>query len=213
MSTNEGDADRFGRLRVDYESKGLRVGDLGGEPGAFFERWFSEAEAAGVPEPNALTIATATSDGWPSARVVLMKAHDPDSITFFTNQRSRKGREIEANPRVAGVFHWQPLHRQVRFEGVARPVPGAVADGYFASRPEGARRSAIASPQSEVVPDRGWLEDRVGAVESLDRPPAWGGYRVDVETWEFWQGQPNRLHDRVRATREDTSWRIERLAP
>lgn len=213
MSGNGADADRFARLRVDYEAMGLRVADLAGDPGAFFDRWFGEAEAARVPEVNALTLATATRDGHPSARVVLMKAHDGASVTFFTNQRSRKGAEIAANPRVAGVFHWQQLHRQVRFEGVASRVPDEMADEYFASRPEGARRSAIASPQSEVVPDRRWLLDRVDAVEGLERPEAWGGYRVEVEAWEFWQGQPNRLHDRVRAERDGDGWRIERLAP
>lgn len=213
MSGNGAEAERFARLRVDYEAMGLRVADLTGDPGAFFDRWFSEAESAGVPEVNAFSLATATVDGRPSARVVLMKAHDAEGVTFFTNQRSRKGGEIDANPRVSGVFHWQPIHRQVRFEGVASKVPSEVADEYFASRPEGARRSAIASPQSEVVADRSWLLDRAGAVEELDRPAAWGGYRVVVDTWEFWQGQPNRLHDRVRAAREGQGWRIERLAP
>ena len=213
MSGSGADAERFARLRVDYEAMGLRVADLTGDPGAFFDRWFGEAESAGVPEANALSLATATVDGRPSVRVVLMKAHDGESVTFFTNQRSRKGDEIDANPRVSGLFHWQQLHRQVRFEGVASKVPGEMADEYFASRPEGARRSAIASPQSDVVPDRRWLLDRVEAVEGLERPAAWGGYRVEVDTWEFWQGQPNRLHDRVSAVREGDGWRIERLAP
>ncbi|NND83528.1 MAG: pyridoxamine 5'-phosphate oxidase [Acidimicrobiia bacterium] len=200
-------------MRVDYEAMGLRVADLTGDPGTFFDRWFGEAEAAGVPEANAFALATATPDGRPSARVVLMKAHDGASITFFTNQRSRKGDEIAANPRVSGAFHWQPLHRQVRFEGTAAMVPPEMADEYFASRPEGARRSAIASPQSQVVPDRRWLLDRVDEVEGLERPEGWGGYRVEVDAWEFWQGQPSRLHDRVRAEREGDTWRIERLAP
>lgn len=213
MSGNGADAERFARLRVDYEAMGLRVADLAGDPGAFFERWFSEAESAGVPEVNAFSLATATPGGRPSVRVLLMKAHDGDDVTFFTNQHSRKGREIDANPRVAGVFHWQPLHRQVRFEGTASKVSGEEADDYFGSRPEGARKSAIASPQSEVVADRRWLLERFESVEALDRPAAWGGYRVTVDAWEFWQGQPNRLHDRVRAEREGDGWRIVRLAP
>lgn len=213
MSASAADAERFARLRVDYEAMGLRVSDLAGDPGAFFGRWFAEAVDAGVPEANAMALATATPDGLPSVRVVLMKDHDEEGITFFTNLRSRKGREIDVNPRVAGAFDWRQLHRQVRFEGVARVVSDADADAYFASRPEGARRSAIASPQSEVVEDRSWLLRRVDEVGELVRPPTWGGYGVEVDAWEFWQGQPNRLHDRVRAERRDGAWHIDRLAP
>ena len=180
-----------------------------------------EAEAAKIPEPNAMTLATATPEGSPSARIVLLKAFDERGFVFFTDYRSRKGAELEANPRAALVFYWAELERQVRIEGEVSIVAPAESDAYYASRPRPSRVGAWASPQSRVIPDRGWLEREYNAVQqrfagdpdSIPRPPHWGGYRLLPSTFEFWQGRQSRLHDRIRYRLEDASWRVERLAP
>lgn len=191
------------------------------DPFAQFARWFDEARAADpAADPTAMTLATATQDGAPSARIVLLKAFDADGFTFHTNYRSRKGRELADNPRVALVVHWPWVGRQVRIEGIAARVSPSESDAYFATRPPRSRLSALASPQSEVVPDRAALDARLAAVEqdlagrTPARPEHWGGIRVVPGTIEFWQSHADRLHDRLRYRRRpEGGWAIDRLAP
>lgn len=185
-----------------------------------FERWFAEALAARVETPEAMTLATATPDGRPSARMVLLKGVDQRGFVFFTNYESRKSGELAQNPRAALVFYWPALHRQVRVEGSVEPVSAAESDAYFQSRAPGSRIGASASPQSQVIPDRAWLDERVRELVArypdgeVPRPAFWGGFRVSPTRIEFWQGRLNRLHDRLRYTwLDDGRWKIERLAP
>jgi pyridoxamine 5'-phosphate oxidase len=205
-------------LRRDYASRSLDVGDVDADPLVQFERWFHEAREALEGEPNAMTLATATSRGVPSARVVLLKGLDERGFVFYTNRESRKGHELDDNPHAALVFLWEPLERQVRIEGTVERVSDDESDAYFATRPLASRVGAWASRQSEVLPDRDTLErafaeatERLGAAPP--RPPHWGGYRVVPERVEFWQGRRNRLHDRMCYRREGTRWCLERLAP
>jgi pyridoxamine 5'-phosphate oxidase len=193
--------------------------DLDRDPLTQFGRWYEEARAGGAFEPDAVAIATATPDGRPSARMVLLKGFDADGIVFFTNYGSRKGAELEANPRAAMLFHWPELGRQVRIEGAVARATRAEAEAYAHNRPRESQLSALASPQSQPVPSREWLEQRV---EELDREHAdrelpvredWGGYRLAPDAWEFWQHRPNRLHDRFRYLPDPPGWRIERLGP
>lgn len=206
-------------LRIQYGLAGLTEADAGDDPFALFRRWFADVLAAGLLDPNAFTLATCTPDGRPSARAVLLKGLDDRGFTFFTNYDSRKGREIAANPHVALCFLWHPLERQVRVEGTASKVSAAESDEYYAVRPLGSRLGAWASPQSQVVPDRETLAREHAALEARfagqepPRPPHWGGYRVAPEVIEFWQGRPNRLHDRIRFTRTPAGWAKDRLAP
>ena len=189
------------------------------DPLALFETWLEEARAAMGYDADAMAVATATADGAPSARMVLLKGVDDRGLVFFTNYSSRKGAELEQNPRAALLFHWQPLGRQVRVEGPVSRVDRAETEAYARSRPRQSQLSALASPQSEVVPDREWLEQRV---QELDREHPegelpvgehWGGFRVEPESWEFWEHRDNRLHDRHRYLREADGWTVERLAP
>jgi pyridoxamine 5'-phosphate oxidase len=207
-------------LRKEYGLAGLSEADAGDDPFALFRRWFDQAVAAELSDPNAMILATCTPDGVPSARAVLLKALDPRGFTFFTNYDSRKGREIEANPRVALCFLWHPLERQVRVEGTAEVVTAAESDAYYAVRPLGSRLGAWASPQSAVIPDRAFLEKQHAELTAKypdgdpPRPPNWGGYRVVPAVIEFWQGRPSRLHDRIVFARQpDGSWGRKRLAP
>lgn len=207
-------------LRREYTLAGLKESDLDPNPFKQFDIWFQQALAAGLPEPNAMTLATATLDGKPSARIVLLKGFDEGGFVFFTNYESQKGRELLANPRAALVCYWIELERQVRISGGVSRVSAEESEEYFQSRPLGSQLGAWASQQSEVVGERKILEDKL---EQLTReyqtkpvpvPPHWGGYRVAPETLEFWQGRPNRLHDRLRYTRQSGSqWLIERLSP
>ena len=184
-----------------------------------FERWFADAIAAGVPETEAMTIATATSDGKPDARIVLLKSFDQDGFVFYTNYRSRKAKELAENAQACLLFYWLPLKRQVRIEGTVEKVTTEESEAYFQTRPLGSKLGAWASNQSEVVASRQVLESRFAQLaakfgDDVPCPPHWGGYRVKPSEIEFWQGREDRLHDRLRYTlRHDESWRIERLAP
>ena len=206
-------------MRREYEGRPLAPEDVAGDPFAFFRHWFEEATAAMGDIANAMSLATVDAAGRPSVRFVLLKGIEESGLRFFTNVRSRKGRELEANPHVALALFWEPLHRQVRIEGRAVLLPEETCDAYFAQRPRDSRIAALASPQSEVLADRAELERRVAAVEAevgegeVPRPVHWGGYAVNPESFEFWQGQANRLHDRVLCLRAGDSWRCERLAP
>ena len=207
-------------MRKEYIWGGLSEAEVDADPVRQFEAWFRQALAANLPEPNAMTLATATPDGLPTARVVLLKAFDANGFTFFTNYEGRKGRELAANPRAALLFFWPQLQRQVRIEGSVERVSEAESDEYFRGRPLGSRLGAWASRQSEVIPGREVLEDRVREVAlrhpdgEVPRPPFWGGFRVRPVEIEFWQGRPDRLHDRLRYRRDESgTWRLERLSP
>lgn len=190
------------------------------DPLVQFQKWFDQARAAGIPEANAMTLATTSTDGQSSARMVLLKDLSDDGFVFFTNFKSQKGRELAANPRAALVFYWPSLHRQVRVTGEVSKASREEADAYFATRPRGAQLAAWASWQSSVIPDRTLLEARMEklaakyADQPVPTPPTWGGYRLRPQTIEFWQGRENRLHDRLRYERAPGgAWKIERLAP
>jgi pyridoxamine 5'-phosphate oxidase len=210
--------DRIARLRREYEALGLVEVEMSPDPFKQFEEWFSGVLDAGIEEPNAFVLATATRDGAPSARAVLMKGFDEGGLVFYTNLRSRKSAEIDDNPRVAATFVWIPLHRQVRFEGTVSPVEPETADSYFASRPRGAQVAAHASMQSTTIGSREELDAAfsdldAGFGEQVPRPEWWGGWRLTPESVEFWQGQPHRFHDRIRYRRSAGEWAMERLAP
>ena len=206
-------------LRREYSLHSLDVGDVAAEPIAQFNRWFADARAAEIIEPNAMTLATSGPDGTPSARIVLLKDVSIDGFVFFTQYRSRKGEELATNPRVAIVFFWKEIERQVRITGTALRVTDAENAAYFAQRPRGARLGAWASHQSTIIGDRSALEAEALRAETrfadadVPCPPYWGGYRVSPSEVEFWQGRPNRLHDRLRYRRDDARWVIERLSP
>ena len=205
-------------LRQEYMRAGLSEADANPDPIRQFERWFEEALRAKLPLPNAMTLATSTASGAPSARAVLLKGVDRGGFVFYTNFGSRKARELDAGAGACLVFLWSALERQVRIEGTAERVADADADAYFASRPLGARHSAWASPQSDRVASRAVLEKSMQEARSRHgerppRPPNWGGYRVLPRQIEFWQGRADRLHDRLLYVRNSGGWGIERLAP
>jgi pyridoxamine 5'-phosphate oxidase len=206
-------------MRRDYAAKGLAEADADPDPIAQFQRWFDDARRAEVQEPNAMALATVDAAGQPAARMVLLKGLDARGLAFYTNRDSRKARELLENPKAALVFWWGPIERQVRFEGMIEAVDPAEADAYFASRPRGSQLAAWASAQSSVIEGRAALEaaeraqrERFGEGE-VPRPPFWGGYRLVPAVVEFWHGRESRLHDRLRYTRTQGGWRIERLAP
>ncbi len=213
----------FAALRREYADRGLAEQDVATDPVEQFHRWLADAVAAGIPEPNAMVLATVDPDGQPTARTVLLKGVDARGFVWFTSYRSRKGRDLEANPRAALLFAWVGIERQVGVTGTVERVGPQESASYFAQRPHGAQIGAWASEQSEVIPSRGWLEERVAAVAArypagtaVPMPPHWGGLRLVPESLEFWQGRTSRLHDRLRYRRDPDSalgWTLARLSP
>jgi len=207
-------------LRKDYRLAALDESEVEQHPVKQFEKWWEEAINGQLDEPNAMTLATSTPEGRPSARIVLLKSFDTDGFIFFTNYESRKGVEMAANPQVSLLFFWRELERQVRIDGIVSKTDAAISDEYYRTRPLGSRIGAIASPQSRVIPHRSFLEEQVNIIaakyvlEEPARPQHWGGYIVKPTLVEFWQGRSNRLHDRVQYTlMEGGAWQIDRLAP
>ncbi|MBV9084271.1 MAG: pyridoxamine 5'-phosphate oxidase [Acidobacteriaceae bacterium] len=208
-------------LRQDYRVGQLDESDCDSNPIVQFERWFQEAQAADLKEPNAMTLATATSDGRPSARIVLLKEVSDAGFVFYTNYQSRKGQELRTNPFAALTFYWAELHRQVRVEGQVEQVPREESEAYFRSRPKGHRLGARASHQSRPAPSRKEIEQamkveqqRYAATDEVPLPEFWGGYRVRPDAIEFWQGRPDRLHDRILYRRTgESAWTRQRLWP
>lgn len=207
------------RLRREYEERGLDIADVATDPLVEFDRWFREVSDAGYVEPHTMVLATVDEDGWPSSRTVLLKGYDARGFVFYTNYRSAKARDLDATGRASLTFVWSAVRRQVRVVGTADRVDAAESDAYFASRPRGSQIGAWASDQSAVVADRAELDAAFAEIEArydgrpIPRPPHWGGYLVRPLVMEFWQGRENRLHDRLRYTRDVDGWRIERLAP
>jgi pyridoxamine 5'-phosphate oxidase len=205
-------------LRKDYALKTLEEKDAAPDPMQFFGLWMVEAIHAQVPEPTAMSLATVDARGRPASRIVLLKGVDKRGFVFYTNYESRKGRELEARPAAALTFLWKELERQVRVEGTVERVTQAESEAYFATRPLGSRIGAWASPQSQPIESRAWLEQRWEAFgvqhgENPPLPPNWGGYRVLPDHLEFWQGRRSRLHDRIAYTLQDGAWKVVRLAP
>ena len=207
--------------RIQYETAGLNFDDLDESPIQQWHAWYIEAVEAELPEPNAMAVGSIDSDGMPDSRIVLVRGFDDDGLTFFGNYNSAKGQQLDANPVASAVFPWIGLHRQVRVRGTVEMLPRHESDAYFASRPRDSQLGAWASPQSEVINGRDILNERhaefaekFAGVEVL-RPPHWGGWLLVPEVFEFWQGRPNRLHDRFRYRRDEVTqdWVIERLAP
>ena len=206
-------------LRKDYSLSGLAEKDLARDPFRQFQKWFQEAEAAKVIEPNAMVVSTVSKAGQPSSRVILLKGVDGRGFVFYTNYESRKGREIDANPKVSLLFPWLALERQVVIEGTITKISREESEAYFHSRPHASQIGAWASQQSAIVSSRSVIEDAAKALEKkyagqqVPLPPHWGGYRVSPESVEFWQGRRSRLHDRLRYRREKDAWVVERLSP
>lgn len=205
-------------LRTEYGRSELSADTVAKDPIRQFAAWFREAVDAGISEPNAMTLCTASASGMPSGRIVLLKDVTPDGFTFFTNYLSRKGKELGENPHASLVFWWKEQERQVRIEGDVTRVATDASDTYFGVRPRGSQVSAWASPQSSVIESREVLETWAREVEErfdgdLPRPDFWGGFLLTPRRVEFWQGRPNRLHDRICYSLSETHWKIERLAP
>ena len=210
----------IGSIRREYMRESLSEDDVAGDPFRQFDRWWEEALRSDIDEVNAMVLSTVSSGGRPSSRVVLLKGYDDRGFVFFTNYESRKGNEIGANPDVSLLFFWKELERQVRIEGSCSKVSEEESDAYFATRPEGSKVGAWASPQSRKVESRNLIEENLRAVSerfhgmALPRPPHWGGYRVSPRAFEFWQGRESRLHDRIHfEIGIDGSWTVSRLAP
>lgn len=211
--------DNIAEMRISYNKDRLYRRDLNADPFVQFRAWLDDATAADILEPNAMTLATCTADGLPSARMVLLKGID-HGFCFYTNYESQKAQEIAANPHVALVFYWDVLYRSVRIVGRVEKMSAAASQAYYQSRPRGSQIGAWASPQSQPLANRAQLEERTAAteqrfadVETIPLPPHWGGFRVVPASIEFWQGQRSRLHDRIRYTNNDGVWDIERIAP
>ncbi len=211
----------LGDYRKSYEKGALTEESVPSDPMALFQEWFAELEAfEGVEEPNAMTVATMGLDGFPKSRVVLLKKFDAKGFVFFSNYQSEKGKAIAKDPHLCISFFWPQLERQIIIKGIAEKLPASQSDIYFKSRPEGSQLGALVSDQSSVIPSREYLENKLSELKQnykdkeIERPDYWGGYLVRPASIEFWQGRPNRLHDRIRYTlQEDADWKWERLAP
>lgn len=206
-------------LRTDYKKQSLLETDVAADPFTQFGKWWDEATNCLLEEANAMTLATATKQGFPSARVVLLKGFNEEGFIFFTNYNSHKGKELAENPNACLVFFWAALERQVRIEGSVAMINTADSDVYFGSRPQGSQIGAWASPQSDIIAKREIIEENAARYRQqfssgeVPRPPHWGGYIVKPRLIEFWQGRPSRLHDRIQYSLQHTGWKIERLAP
>lgn len=207
-------------LRQEYSSETLLEQDVAKNPIDQFQKWWQQVINSQVVEPNAMTLATASADGMPSARIVLLKGFDNSGFVFYTNYKSYKAMQLEENPKACLIFFWKELERQVRITGIVKRVSEKESEQYFHSRPVGSQVGAIASPQSQVIPDREWLDQEYKKLVAkykdgnVPKPDHWGGYRVHPVIIEFWQGRPSRLHDRIQYTlQEGGEWKIERLAP
>jgi pyridoxamine 5'-phosphate oxidase len=212
--------DRISGIRKDYSQEYLLEGKVFDDPFLQFEKWWNEAVDADIDEVNAMTLATSSQEGFPSARIVLLKGFDKRGFTFFSNYKSFKGTQLEGNPKACLVFFWKELERQVCITGIVEKLDEKESDEYFRSRPESSRIGAWASPQSQVISDRNWLDENFNKLShqmkgaDVPRPAHWGGYLVVPVIIEFWQGRTSRLHDRIQYTlAEDGNWKIERLAP
>ena len=208
------------QLRQEYSAQVLLEEAAAPDPIMQFQIWWQQVIDSEITEPNAMTLATASADGVPSARIVLLKGFDKDGFVFYTNYNSFKAQQLAENPKACMVFFWKELERQVRITGLVAPVPAEESDAYFKARPEGSRIGAWASPQSQVIQNREWLDAQYElrlkelSGTSIERPPHWGGYAVKPVLVEFWQGRPSRLHDRLQySLQDDGTWKIERLAP
>lgn len=213
------DADQIRSRRIQYETEGLDLADIDADPVTQWHRWYDQALEAGLVEPEAMTVATVDAEGRPDARIVLVRGVDESGLVFFTNYTSAKGTQLETTAVASAVFGWLGLHRQVRVRGHVERLDAESSSEYFASRPRGSRIGAWASPQSSVIADRDELDRRVAEVEArfpgddVPRPDFWGGWLIRPFEWEFWQGRPSRLHDRLRFSGRPGDWTIERLAP
>ena len=213
------DADQIRSRRIQYETEGLDLADIDADPVTQWLRWYDQAVEAGLVEPEAMTVATVDAEGRPDARIVLVRGVDESGLVFFTNYASAKGTQLETTAVASAVFGWLGLHRQVRVRGHVERLDAESSSEYFASRPRGSRIGAWASPQSSVIADRDELDRRVAEVEArfpgddVPRPDFWGGWLIRPFEWEFWQGRPSRLHDRLRFSGRPGDWTIERLAP
>lgn len=212
--------DKVADLRQDYKSDSLSMSEVNENPILQFQKWFDEALNSAILEPNVMTLATASKDGIPSARIVLLKGFDEKGFVFYTNYQSEKARQMAENPKAALVFCWLELQRQVRIEGKIELLSSEQSDKYYKSRPKGSQIGAWVSPQSTIIDSRQYLEDRVGNIssifegkEDIPRPPFWGGYRVVPNKIEFWQGRSSRLHDRIVYHHQDGKWQLHRVAP
>ena len=213
------DADQIRSRRIQYETEGLDLADIDADPVTQWHRWYDQAVEAGLVESEAMTVATVDAEGRPDARIVLVRGVDESGLVFFTNYTSAKGTQLETTAVASAVFGWLGLHRQVRVRGHVERLDAESSSEYFASRPRGSRIGAWASPQSSVIADRDELDRRVAEVEArfpgddVPRPDFWGGWLIRPFEWEFWQGRPSRLHDRLRFSGRPGDWTIERLAP
>ncbi len=211
--------DKLGKLREEYRKGSLSVSEILSNPFDQFGKWLEEAINSEIKEPNSMSLATSTSDGRPSTRMVLLKEFDKRGFVFYTNFNSQKGRELDQNNKCALLFYWKEFERQIRIEGYAEKVSDEESDAYFSIRPFESRLGAYISPQSEIIPGREYLEEAMERVKSqlstglVSRPEYWGGYRVYPQVFEFWQGRENRLHDRFQFLKSNENWAIHRLAP
>ena len=212
-------AEHLARHRFDYETAGLDVVDVDPDPMLQWRRWSDEPVAAGCTEPNAFVLSTVDEDGWPQSRYLLLRGADERGFTFFTNYESAKSHQLAASGRATMLFTWLQLHRQVRVTVTAERVPDEESDEYFAERPRMSQVGAWSSPQSQPIPDRAWLEQRVEQMAAtfgdgpVQRPPFWGGWLLRPQQFEFWQGRPSRLHDRLRYAPDNDGWSVSRLSP